>query len=345
MTNTETTDLDVYTPPGPALDPGTPEGVSWFDATLRQAEYLAGSAIVPDQYRGKPADIVVAAMYGRDMGWSPTMAMTHIHVVKGKPSLSAQSMVALVRGAGHSITGTKSETEAVAVGTRGDNGDTMTETFTMDNARAAGLAGSQTWKSYPSAMLWARAVSALCRSLFPDVLMGLSYTPEELEGIPDAATPEPVDTRSEDDMERDRLLSALGELVRKLGPELAPDWAAWKKRNTDWQRHVPKIREAIDHVAGVLAKAGHEPFDEIADNPPSPGLSGTGTAASPAAVPEPLHNNVENDKGQPAKAAGVVRETTELPSVESLVMDAGTVPNAVPVSTPNMFAEHSDEPF
>jgi len=253
-------DLDVYQPPSTALDPGTAEGVSWFEATLRQAEYLASSEIVPEQYRGRPADIVVAAMYGRDMGWSPTMAMTHIHVVKGKPSLSSQSMVALVRGAGHSITGEKSSEKAVAVGTRVDTGDTMSETFTMDDARQAGLAGSSTWKSYPAAMLWARAVSALCRSLFPDVLMGLSYTPEELEGLPETSPAEPA--RSEDQLERDRLVDQLKALHDKLGPELEPDWMAWRNRQDDDWHHSPAlIREAIDHVTGVLAKAGHEPFD------------------------------------------------------------------------------------
>jgi hypothetical protein len=50
-------------------------------------------------------------------------------------------------------------------------------------AQRAGLANKQVWKAYPEAMLWARAVSQLCRMLFPDCFAGGTYTPEE---APDA---------------------------------------------------------------------------------------------------------------------------------------------------------------
>ncbi len=38
--------------------------------------------------------------------------------------------------------------------------------------------------TYPRRMLFARATSELCDSLFPDVLAGFSYTPEELGAEP-----------------------------------------------------------------------------------------------------------------------------------------------------------------
>jgi hypothetical protein len=58
----------------------------------------------------------------------------------------------------------------------------MTVEWTMAMAERAGLASKQNWRKYPEAMLWARAVSQLCRELFADCFAGATYTPEELEG-------------------------------------------------------------------------------------------------------------------------------------------------------------------
>ena len=57
-------------------------------------------------------------------------------------------------------------------------------TFTIEDARQAKLVKPDGgWATYPKAMLLARATSQLCRSLFADVISGISYTPEELYSI------------------------------------------------------------------------------------------------------------------------------------------------------------------
>ncbi len=263
-----------------ALDPGSDEGVAWFDATMRQAQVLAGSGIVPQQYRGKPDDIVVASMYGRDFGWSPTMAMSHIHVVSGKPSLSAQSMTALVRAAGHSISGKKSNDSATATGTRKDTGDTMTSTFTVGDARTAGLLSNQTWKKYPASMCWARAVSQLCRDLFSDVLLGVSYTPEELEGIPELHNPavsgsntisaqnetvvsEVIEARVSPVPDQVAALRhQLGGMVRQFDADHLEHWKAYTSdRNwPDTQIDPQQLADGLDEAGRLLADQGVEPF-------------------------------------------------------------------------------------
>lgn len=149
-----------------------------------QSEVLASSSIVPKAYRGKPADIIAAALLGREVGFSPMTSLQYIHVVDGKAGLSAEGMVALVRARGHSIDVLHMNDEGCKVrGTRVDNGDSLEFEFTRAHAQAAGLMTKVVWRSYFRSMAWARCVSQLCRSLWPDVIMGLSYTQEELESI------------------------------------------------------------------------------------------------------------------------------------------------------------------
>lgn len=163
-----------------------------WDVIVRQAEILAQSDIVPGAYRRKPANIIAAAISGRAFGWDAMAAMRNGHVIEGQYTIKPEAQVGLVRTAGHSLTGHTSDTEAVAVGKRGDSGDEMTVTWTIADAQKAGLASRKVWEQYPASMLWARAVSQLCRMLFPDVTLGLSYTPDEIGEVDFASDDVPV---------------------------------------------------------------------------------------------------------------------------------------------------------
>lgn len=155
-----------------------------FSGIERIAAVLFGANMIRSGKRlNTQADVVCLLLAARDLGISPTMAIQKIHIIEGRPSLSSELMIALVRNAGHSILPRESTaTRATAVGTRiGARAEETAEfTFTIEDAHQAQLANKDNWKHYPKAMLWARAVSGLCRILFPDVLCGLTYTPEEL---------------------------------------------------------------------------------------------------------------------------------------------------------------------
>jgi hypothetical protein len=107
--------------------------------------------------------------------------------------MSAELMGALVRRAGHRIRMSGDATTATAEIVRRDDPEfTYRATFTLDDAKAAGLLGKDVWKRYPAAMLLARAVSAVCRAGAGDVLAGVSYVPEELGEAPDWVDEAPV---------------------------------------------------------------------------------------------------------------------------------------------------------
>lgn len=168
---------------------GPPSPSEW-SAIESQVAQLAKSNIVPAAFRGKPAEIIAAVLTGRELGLGPMAALRSIHVIEGKAGLSAEAMLALVRRAGHSVTGETSPTVARVTGKRGDNGDVVHVEFTLEQAKAANLTGKGVWKSYAPSMLWARAVSQLCRQLFSDVLLGMAYTAEELGDDPESAEEE-----------------------------------------------------------------------------------------------------------------------------------------------------------
>lgn len=107
-----------------------------------------------------------------------------LYYVQGKVGMGAETMNALIRQAGHSITKDPKSSEAICIlhGKRINNGDTWTVSFSIEDARRAGLLKNM-YDKYPSIMLYNRAMSMLARQLFPDVIKGAGYTVEELKEI------------------------------------------------------------------------------------------------------------------------------------------------------------------
>ncbi len=159
--------------------PLTPAEVSW-----KTSQRIANTPFVPTAFRGKPESVFAAVLYGEELGLGPMQSLNSIHVIEGKPSMAPELMRALVFKAGHRIdVKVCMNDEVILYGCRADSGSEATVKWTMKDAQNAGLAGRGAWKTYPRAMLLARATSELCRMLFADVVAGLSYTPEEAASI------------------------------------------------------------------------------------------------------------------------------------------------------------------
>ena len=123
------------------------------------------------------AQAAMKVQMGLELGMKPIQAFTRIHVIEGKPSLSAEAMGALVKASGkYRLIGKQSDDEAAEVAVYERNGDKWdylgSGRFTMDNAKSAGLGGRHNWKAYGADMLWARAMSRACRRHCSDVTMG-----------------------------------------------------------------------------------------------------------------------------------------------------------------------------
>lgn len=171
--------------------PLSPAEISW-----KVAQKIANTPFVPTAFRGKPESVYAAVLYGEELGLGPMQSLTQIHVIEGKPSLAPEGMRGLVLKAGHRIdVKVATNDKVVLYGRRADSGSEATVEWTMKDAQLAGLAGRGAWKTYPRAMLMARATSELCRMLFADIIAGLSYTPEEaasIAGVEWSETPAPT---------------------------------------------------------------------------------------------------------------------------------------------------------
>lgn len=148
---------------------------------MRYAEALSGASLLPESYRGKPANLLLALEYGSALGIAPMVAVQEIHVIKGKPTLSALLQAALVRRAGHTLRVTGDSSSATCEIIRADDPTfTFSTTWTLERAKAAGLLTNDSWRKYPDNMLKARAISECARNACPDVIAGFGYTAEEL---------------------------------------------------------------------------------------------------------------------------------------------------------------------
>lgn len=132
---------------------------------------------------GTPQGVLSTVMLGRELGMPAMASLRGVHVIEGKHSLSADTMVALVLKSGLAEYFDPIEFDmqhATFETFRKGGRKPITLTYTIEHAKQAGLvkAGSG-WEKRPEEMLIARAKSRLARLVYPDIVGGL-YTPDEL---------------------------------------------------------------------------------------------------------------------------------------------------------------------
>lgn len=138
--------------------------------------------------RPSPGKVLLMAETGAMLGIHPMAALQGIHIIEGKPSLSANLLAALVRRAGHrlrvSTTGSWTAGTFVARAelVRADDPDfTFAVEWGNERAQRAGLTSkSGPWKTYPEAMSKSRAITEVIREGAPDVTLVPAYSAEEL---------------------------------------------------------------------------------------------------------------------------------------------------------------------
>ena len=193
---------------------------------IEHAKIVAQSSLIPAEYRGKPADIVWAMDIGDALGVPYTQVMQSMVVARGKMTMSADLMGAVVRRAGHKLRLREDGDSVTATLIRADDTDyEFTVTWNKAKAQAAGLWGSRgPWQQYPRQMLRARAITEVCRQGASDALAGTVYTPEELEPTPARNAPQGPAQQPEDHTQRDMTRTILMDYSHETGRDANEVW-------------------------------------------------------------------------------------------------------------------------
>lgn len=220
-----------------------PSETEW--ATLKsQAQMAVSSGFLPSSVN-TPEKAVIIALKGRELGIPMMQAYSSIHVISGKPSASAELMMALIykNCPGAIVNYINNDNESCEIEAIRPGGKPALFSFSMSDAKDAGLLSNPTWKKYPRAMLRSRCVSEMARAVFPDAIMGVSYTPEELGAEVTEEGEVLKDVTSEPE-------------TKKVKPEVVAEFAAPEKKPL--KNHAPNSNTNLLKLVGISTTWGEE---------------------------------------------------------------------------------------
>jgi hypothetical protein len=207
---------DPEGPPQPAPDrdlPPIPTRLGGYDGPTdaagrhEEAKFLATArcALHP-LYRRSPGDCLLLLYRAQALNIPIGLAVDHIYINTGtgKAGLTAQLMSYLLLRAGITWTTVRSNRQVVELKFYRGRGRRKravgTVKWEIDEAVTARIAHRQHWLDWPEECMRARCIPRAVRALgFTDVVMGMSYSPEELFDMrADETAPEQADAVPDD---------------------------------------------------------------------------------------------------------------------------------------------------
>lgn len=157
-----------------------------FNMMVKRSEILARSTLLPSSLRNKAADILIIMMMAQELNIPPLQALNGINVIQGKPVISPQLMIALIRSKVPNsyieIVEREGECKCLMSRDKEDKNQIYTSTWTLERAQEMGIASKDNWKKQAGTMLKWRAVGDCARTVFPDILSGLYFASEFQDG-------------------------------------------------------------------------------------------------------------------------------------------------------------------
>jgi hypothetical protein len=161
--------------------------VKSVDDLARLAKVFAASGLFgrSGNQETQVAECAIRLMAGMEAGFSPFASATGIHIINGRPAFSSSLLAQAVRRHPAYDYRVLEKTSTVCrIKFLAHGQELGVETFTIEMAERAQLLKNPTWKAYPEAMLFSRALTAGMRTHCPDALGGhTAYSPEELGGV------------------------------------------------------------------------------------------------------------------------------------------------------------------
>lgn len=138
--------------------------------------HYAATDMVPKQYQGKPESAAVAIQWGMEIGLQPLQSLQNVAVVNGNPTLWGDALIAVVKGSGlceyiRTEFDEDTMTAFVATKRKGEPSEEV-RSYSLEDAKRAGLLNRQTYQQHAKRMLTARARSHVLRDVYADLLKG-----------------------------------------------------------------------------------------------------------------------------------------------------------------------------
>jgi hypothetical protein len=175
----------------PATEPVGLDMVRDLPGVFQLADALADAqGFLPSwvKTRGQAVAVLLA---GRELGIPPMRAFRVLFSIEGKVELASSEMLALLMRGGVRIQWVRSDHEVAHVKMERPGQPPHEETFTIDDAKRAGLASKSIWQKYPKNMLRARCASNAARWYAPD-LLGNAYAEGEISDEIETPSSAPV---------------------------------------------------------------------------------------------------------------------------------------------------------
>lgn len=172
----------------------------------------------------KPEEALSLMAIAQAEGLHPAIAARDYHIIKGRPSLKADAMLARFQASGGRVEWHSYTDECCDATISHPQGGTIRVMWDMQRVKKAEIQNDTMYKKYPRNMLRARVISEGIRTVYPGVCVGV-YTPEEVDSFEPvkspmakwAETPPPpivIDQKPEEKV--DRLKTAYEELLKRL---------------------------------------------------------------------------------------------------------------------------------
>jgi hypothetical protein len=164
-------------------------------AIRREGDHLAniqrlGNLLAASGYFADAREMAQAAvkvMAGEELGIPPIASMMGINIIKGKVALSGNLIASRIRAHGYEFVVKQMDAHGCVLhflgkpDAEGKRRMLGASSFTEEDAKAAGLLGSDMYKKYPRNMYFNRTISNGAKWYTPEVTNGAPvYTPEEL---------------------------------------------------------------------------------------------------------------------------------------------------------------------
>ena len=174
-----------------------------FENAQRMVKPLADSALVPDTFRGKIGDCMIALEMANRTGASPLSIMQNMYIVHGKPAWSSQFLIAAINSSGrfsplrYTQTGERGTDSYGMIAWAYDATGEKLEgpEVTIGMAKKEGWYGKNgsKWPTMPDLMLRYRAATFFARLYCPEISMGMQ-TADEVNDITDAVVTDSAPT-------------------------------------------------------------------------------------------------------------------------------------------------------